>query len=50
MSGDEHGQRVTPEDMRRRLDELRRGRGYELEMHRIMARADPEWLQSGEYT
>ena len=35
MSADE---RVTPEELRRR-------RGYELEMHRIMAAADPEWLQ-----
>ena len=37
MSGDEHG------DMRARLAELRRRRGYELEMHRIMAdRSDSE--------
>ncbi len=35
MSADE---RVPPEELSRR-------RGYELEMHRIMAAADPEWLQ-----
>ena len=34
-----------PDDMRSRLDELRQRRGYELEMHRIMAAADPEWVQ-----
>ena len=27
------------------LEEMRRQRGYELEMHRIAAAADPEWLQ-----
>ena len=31
--------------MRARLDETRQRRGYELEMHRIMAAADPEWFQ-----
>jgi 4-carboxymuconolactone decarboxylase len=45
MSGDEHGKRMIPEDVRGRLSETRRQRGYELEMHRIMAGADPEWFQ-----
>jgi len=26
-------------------DEIRRRRGYELDFHRIMAAADPEWVQ-----
>jgi len=26
-------------------DEVRRRRGYELEMHRILAAADPEWVE-----
>jgi 4-carboxymuconolactone decarboxylase len=33
------------DDVRARLDESRQRRGYELEMHRIMAAADPEWFQ-----
>jgi 4-carboxymuconolactone decarboxylase len=33
------------DDARRQLDESRQRRGYELEMHRIMAAADPEWFQ-----
>ena len=33
------------DDGRRRLDETRQQRGYELEMHRIMAAADPEWFE-----
>jgi 4-carboxymuconolactone decarboxylase len=44
MSADRPGDRVTPEAMRARLAEMRKTRGYELEMHRIMAAADPEWL------
>lgn len=27
-------------------DEIRRRRGYELDFHRILAAADPEWVQS----
>lgn len=33
------------DDVRGQLDESRQRRGYELEMHRIMAAADPEWFQ-----
>jgi 4-carboxymuconolactone decarboxylase len=46
MSANVPDDKATPPDMRARLAELRRGRGYELEMHRIMAAADPEWLET----
>ena len=42
MTGDEP--KATSESMRVQLAETRRQRGYELEMHRIMAAADPEWF------
>jgi alkylhydroperoxidase/carboxymuconolactone decarboxylase family protein YurZ len=45
MSPNDPRERVTSEITRARLDELRGRRGYELEMHRIMAAADPEWLE-----
>ena len=31
-------------DTRTRFDEMRQQRGYELDMHRIMAAADPDWV------
>lgn len=42
MSGDEPS---TSDAVRAQLAKTRRTRGYELEMHRIMAAADPEWFQ-----
>jgi len=33
------------DDISAKLDQTRQQRGYELEMHRIMAAADPEWFQ-----
>lgn len=36
---------MTTDGPRTQLDRLREGRGYELEFHRIMAEADPEWLE-----
>ena len=45
MSGDQHRGGVTPGDTQARLDETRRRRGYELEMHRIMSTVDPEWFR-----
>jgi 4-carboxymuconolactone decarboxylase len=43
MSGDGS---TTSDKARARLDATRRSRGYELEMHRIMAAADPEWFET----
>ena len=34
-----------PDDMTTRLSETRRQRSYELEMHRLIAAADPEWFE-----
>jgi 4-carboxymuconolactone decarboxylase len=36
---------VSGDDTQARLDETRRRRGYELEMHRIMSTVDPEWFR-----
>lgn len=35
---------MTADERRGQLDRLRESRGYELDFHRIMADADPEWL------
>lgn len=44
MSADHREQPAPRGDTRARLDEMRRQRGYELDMHRIMAAEDPEWV------
>lgn len=36
---------MSGDDTQARLDETRRRRGYELEMHRIMGTVDPEWFR-----
>jgi 4-carboxymuconolactone decarboxylase len=36
---------MSGDDTHARLDETRRRRGYELEMHRIMGTVDPEWFR-----
>lgn len=44
MSAD-HREQPAPRDVTHaRFDEMRRQRGYELDMHRIMAAEDPEWV------
>ncbi len=35
---------MPPDDVQARMREMHRKRGYTLEMHRIMAAADPEWF------
>jgi 4-carboxymuconolactone decarboxylase len=37
---------MSDDDAHARLDETRRRRGYELEMHRIMGTVDPEWFRA----
>jgi 4-carboxymuconolactone decarboxylase len=36
----------APAEVRTRLDQLGQRRGYELEMHRIMAATDPDWMET----